>query len=473
MILVTKCTQVTLGRPAERPQVQSGSSWVQLAPGTKRPSLNCGLFSPALSYAPRRESLLRTHVPSPPQEAGGLNLTLSLCAQRAPAGEPHARVRAGPPDRRVRDTEVRARRLPAPGRLPLLPPAPPRPPGWGWWWFASRAGEKLPQESRGTAAAQRGAGSSRCNRSRGTWPVAAPARGNARKSAVAATQRHARAAGCCWWAAVTIRNYKPGGYTRHARCSRPGKEEGSGAPGHAETGGGGAQEGRRNIPPQPRGCPRGAVGDSSGLVPAHPAHPARPASSPPSPGARGCREGGGGGGLGRRPGAVPVGRADPARGAHLAGARPAARLLHACGGHGVAAPRAPRLAPTARVWSFRGTLAGSLSLLEASLPRHVPRPAGAWVLAPLPRCGAPTLSPLSAPLTTPLPARPLLPLEGSRVSLELPNLVLLETRGLGTQLSPHRAHLSPLSSGVSTLEKDQICLIPQFKFVYVIILKRF
>lgn len=243
MILVTKCTQVTLGRPAERPQVQSGSSWVQLAPGTKRPSLNCGLFSPALSYAPRRESLLRTHVPSPPQEAGGLNLTLSLCAQRAPAGEPHARVRAGPPDRRVRDTEVRARRLPAPGRLPLLPPAPPRPPGWGWWWFASRAGEKLPQESRGTAAAQRGAGSSRCNRSRGTWPVAAPARGNARKSAVAATQRHARAAGCCWWAAVTIRNYKPGGYTRHARCSRPGKEEGSGAPGHAETGGGGRRRG--------------------------------------------------------------------------------------------------------------------------------------------------------------------------------------------------------------------------------------
>lgn len=43
--------------------------------------------------------------------------------------------------------------------------------------------------------------------------------------------------------------------------------------------------GRRNTPPEPRGCPRGASGGSSGLVPAHCARTTR---SPPGPRARGA-----------------------------------------------------------------------------------------------------------------------------------------------------------------------------------------
>lgn len=96
---------MTLGRPAERPQVQNGSLRMHLPPWTKLSSLTCRLSSPALSYALRRESLLCTHVPSPPPEAGGLNLTLSLCARRALSGELRARVGAGLRDQGVRDPE--------------------------------------------------------------------------------------------------------------------------------------------------------------------------------------------------------------------------------------------------------------------------------------------------------------------------------------------------------------------------------
>lgn len=136
-------------------------------------------------------------------------------------------------------------------------PPPPPPPSWGWRWFASREGEWLLQESRGTAAAQRGVGSSGCNRRGWTRPVAALARGDARESAAAAAQGHALAAGCCWWATVRVRNYQPGGYTRHSKCSPPGKGEGSRAPGHAETKEGGR---RRNTPPHRAGVREGLWG---------------------------------------------------------------------------------------------------------------------------------------------------------------------------------------------------------------------
>ena len=192
------------------------------------------------------------------------------------------------------------------------------------------------------------------------------------------------------------------------------------------------------------------------------------AARPPRP----RRGGWGRGGLGRRRALCPRNVRTPRRGAHLAGARRAARLLHASGGHAAAARRTPRLAPTGRVRSFRGTLAPSLSLLELSLPRHVPRPAGAWVLAPLPGCGAPTSSPLSAPLTTRLPFR------ASPAPREKPGLAGAAQPGAaGDSGFGHRAFSSscPPASTLLTPKKtlkDQICLIPQFKFVYVIIFKR-
>ena len=168
MILVTKCTRVTLGRPAERPQVQNGSLRMQLPPWTKRSSLTCRLSSPALSYALRRESLLCTHVPSPPPEAGGLNLTLGLCAWRALSGELRTRVGAGLRDQGVRNPERRRGGFPHLDASSCPPPLPPPPSVWGWRRFAARAGEQLQQESRDAAAAQRSVGSSGC--SGNPWP---------------------------------------------------------------------------------------------------------------------------------------------------------------------------------------------------------------------------------------------------------------------------------------------------------------
>lgn len=237
-----------------------------------------------------------------------------------------------------------------------LPPAP----------LAGAGGGSLPGKG-GTAAAQRSVGrSSGCNRSGRTWPVSALARGNARESGAAAAGGRLLSFG------IINRAVTPD--TRGALLL--GRKEGVGQqdtqrPGR---GGGASLLSRAGVQEELWGtalawCPRTQRAQPAGR-------------RAPAPGGVGS---GGGGGLERRPGAVPAGRADPARGTHLAGARPAARLLHAGGEHAAAAPRAPRLAPTGRVWSFRGTLAGSLSLLEPSLPRHVPRPAGAWVLAPLPR----------------------------------------------------------------------------------------
>lgn len=112
--------------------------------------------------------------------------------------------------------------------------------------------------------------------------------------------------------------------------------------------------------------------------------------------------------------------------------------------------------PAPQVWrpreglSIPGTLAASLSLFEPSLPRHRhvrSRPDGAWVLAPLLGCGAPTLSLINAiPLrgsapSSASPARPPPSPQGIRVLME-PFLGLVTSR----LQPPHRAHPSLLSS---------------------------
>lgn len=128
MILVTECASGDTRTPSRSPPSSERQLSCAASALVETPLLHGRPFSPALSYAPQREPLLCTHIPSPPPEEGGINM-LRLGAQRARSGELSTRVGVGPPDRGVPGTEA--------------PCPPPTPEGWGGGLFALREGRQL------------------------------------------------------------------------------------------------------------------------------------------------------------------------------------------------------------------------------------------------------------------------------------------------------------------------------------------
>lgn len=224
MILVTECASGDIRTPSRSPPSSEKQLSCAASALVETPLLHGRPFTPALSYAPQREPLLYTHIPSPPPKEGGINLMLRLGAQRARSGELHAGGSGSPGSR-------------SPGHRSALPSTHAR--GLGRWAVRSPEGEAAPQprQARRKAGAPRsrgdGVGNSGRNRSQCSWPDVAAGRLVPGKAPHICRPR-------CWWAIGIIRNYKPGGYSRHSRCSPPGKEKRSWAPGHGETGGGGS-----------------------------------------------------------------------------------------------------------------------------------------------------------------------------------------------------------------------------------------
>ena len=92
---------------------------MQLPPWTKRPSPLRRPFYLATFSDPRHETLLCILVPSPPQAAGSLNLTLGLSAQQALSRQLSGAKAGSPITKLPESAEVRAVRLHVPEH-PLL-----------------------------------------------------------------------------------------------------------------------------------------------------------------------------------------------------------------------------------------------------------------------------------------------------------------------------------------------------------------
>lgn len=180
-------------------------------------------------------------------------------------------------------------------------PAPRRGLGLSGVSFPEGGAGTLPQEAR------RGKRGHLALRARG-----ARARESARATAVRRTVQ-----GSWWWAIVIIRKFKPGGYTGHSRCFPPREDEGSWAPGHLVTSGEKKTKNNKKRTLPTAGVPERGPRDSSRF----PSVPPVCAPNPARPERLGAQVEWGG-----------LGRADPARDAHLAGARPAARMVHASSG---------------------------------------------------------------------------------------------------------------------------------------------
>lgn len=170
------------------------------------------------------------------QEAGGLNLTVGLPAQRALSQELHARVGVGHPNHGIASTEVRALRLYIPS-TPLFARV------WGWWCFLSREERQLrspwkhEEESWGTVSGQKAWELSIRNRSQGGWPNLAlaglkPGKRRCRRRCAARYRSEGwLVVGDCYFSFLCL-VVTP----NTLRCfPSPGMEEGSWAPGHLET----------------------------------------------------------------------------------------------------------------------------------------------------------------------------------------------------------------------------------------------
>lgn len=338
---------------------------------------------------------------------------------------------AGPLGHGVASAAVRPRRRHAPGH-PVLAGV------RGWRWFAFGEGRQL----RSLWKHAEESGAPRRRRERVGNSDATGGSGAGRRGSVGLRPgERARPEG-----------RSGGGHGSRSRCCPPGKEEG-----------------RWHQDPQRLVANRAETLLSGGGAPGRGPGPALARAWRPGPGGAAQRR---------------LGDGQTPRGAHLARAGRAARLVHAGGGG--ARARSPAEGPGLRARAEPRARGKGLAVprdcgrepepLCAFTPQARPEAGGSWVLAPLPGCGAPTLSPPGAPLALG---------SGQRLSRRWREVEagwscrtwrLSWDWGLGRPApsSPSPPFSTVLSERLhpEKTPKDQICHIPQLKFAYTIIFKR-